>query len=83
MYYTYIAQCNDDTLYTGITTDVARREKEHNGILPGGARYTRTRRPVSIVYVKEFDDRARASQEEHRIKKLTRVQKNILIQETC
>lgn len=74
MYYLYILKCADDTLYTGITTDVARRVAEHN-TGKKGAKYTMSRRPVSVVFSKKYKNRSKASQEEARIKKLTRLQK--------
>lgn len=75
MYFVYILRCRDDSLYTGITTDIQRRLQEHNGQLPGGAKYTTSRNPVELVYSSMFPDRSSASVEESRIKKLTRVQK--------
>ncbi len=78
MYYLYILKCSDDSLYTGITTDLKRRVGEHNnGKL--GAKYTMTRRPVEMVYSKKFKDRSRASVAEVGIKKLNRTQKLDLI----
>lgn len=74
MYFLYILQCADDSLYTGITTDLDRRIKEHNDSKLG-AKYTKIRRPVKLVYSKEFTDRSQASKEESRIKKLSRQQK--------
>ena len=74
MYFVYILQCVDDTLYTGITTDLDRRIKEHNSSKLG-AKYTKVRRPVKLVFSKEFIDRSEASKEESRIKKLSRQQK--------
>lgn len=80
-YYVYILRCKDDTLYTGITTDVPRRVKEHNGVgtTSLGAKYTKARRPVSLVYKKKFLDRSKASKEEARIKKLTKTEKELLL----
>jgi putative endonuclease len=78
-YYVYILQCADNTLYTGITTDISRRVDEHNGVLPGGARYTRGRGPVRLVYSMIFPDRSSALKEEFRIKSLTRAQKDKLV----
>lgn len=77
-YFVYILQCNDDTLYTGITTDIARRIDEHNNS-DKGAKYTKLRRPVSLVYVEEQDNRSTASKREHFIKKLKREDKLRLI----
>jgi putative endonuclease len=74
MYYLYILKCADETLYTGITVDLPRRVKEHNSS-ELGARYTRSRRPVKLVYSKEFSGRSGASKEEARIKKLSREEK--------
>ena len=74
MYSVYILKCADKTLYTGITTDLTRRIKEHNSSTLG-AKYTRARRPVKIVYSKKYKNRSMASVEESRIKKLTRQEK--------
>ncbi|MDD2758502.1 MAG: GIY-YIG nuclease family protein [Patescibacteria group bacterium] len=78
MYYVYILKCRDKTLYTGITVDLVRRVKEHNSSKLG-AKYTRARRPVKLVYAKKFRNRSLASQAESRIKKLTREEKLKLI----
>ena len=74
MYFLYILQCVDNTLYTGITTNLDRRLKEHNNSKLG-AKYTKIRRPVKLVYSQQFIDRSEASKEESRIKKLSRQQK--------
>lgn len=74
MYYVYIIRCVDGTLYSGITTDVERRILEHNSSSKG-ARYTRSRRPCTLVYTAPFPNRAVASQEEARIKRLSRDKK--------
>lgn len=74
MYFLYILECSDKTLYTGITTNLDRRIKEHNG-LKTGAKYTKIRRPVKLVYSKEFINRSEALKEEVKIKKLSRQQK--------
>jgi len=68
MYYVYMLECADGTLYTGITTDLQRRIDEHNHS-PKGARYTRVRRPVRLVYSEEHTDRSSASKREYAIKK--------------
>lgn len=78
MYYIYILKCSDKTLYTGITVDLERRIKEHNDFKLG-AKYTRARRPVKLVYSKKFRDRSSASKEENRIKNLSREEKISLI----
>lgn len=78
MYTLYIVECADKTLYTGIAVDVEKRIGEHN-MSPRGAKYTRARRPVKLVYSRRFRTRSRASIEEARIKKLSRVEKLNLI----
>ena len=78
MYYLYIIECADRTLYTGITTDLKRRVSEHNSTKLG-AKYTSSRRPVKLVYSRKFKNRSTASKEEALIKKLKRIQKLELI----
>jgi len=78
VYYLYILQCADSTLYTGITTDLARRVAEHNNSLKG-AKYTRVRRPVRLVYNEVYSDRSTASKREYKIKKMPREEKLKLI----
>lgn len=73
-YILYILQCADGTLYTGITTDMDRRLVEHNSSTLG-AKYTRARRPVTLVYQKTYENRSVASIEESRVKKLSRAKK--------
>lgn len=77
-FFCYILECSDETLYTGWTTDLPRREREHNAGL--GARYTRVRRPVRMVYVEELPDKPSALQRERAIKRLPRKKKLALIQ---
>lgn len=77
MYYTYLAECADKTLYCGYTDDVKNREMVHNS--GKGAKYTRSRLPVKIVYYEEFETKSEALKREHAIKKLTRGQKEKLI----
>lgn len=77
-YFVYILECSDNTLYTGIATDVSRRVDEHNNS-DKGAKYTRIRRPVKLVYTEELDDRSSASKREYAIKKLPREEKLKLI----
>ncbi len=74
MYYLYIVECADRTFYTGITVNLIRRINEHNSSKLG-AKYTQGRRPVKLVYSKKFRNRASASKEESRIKKLSRIEK--------
>jgi len=77
-WYVYVIRCSDNSLYTGITTDINRRVNEHN-TSNKGAKYTKTRRPVELKYYEEFTDRSTASKREYAIKKLTRKQKLNLI----
>lgn len=76
-YFVYILRCSDDTLYTGIATDVERRVKEHNES-PKGAKYTSGRRPVKLVHKEVFHTRSEASKREASIKKLSRDEKESL-----
>ena len=75
----YIIRCGDGSLYTGISTDVDRRFTEHESQGPKGAKYTRKRLPLTIVYRREIGSRSEASKEEFRIKSLNRNQKLALI----
>ena len=68
-------RCADGSLYTGITTDLERRIAEHNGDGPAGARYTRSRRPVQLVYRESARSRSDASQREAALKRLDRARK--------
>lgn len=77
MYYTYIVECSDGTLYTGYTTDVKRRIKVHNS--GKGAKYTRGRIPVTLKYYEEFECKNDAIKREIEIKRLKRVEKIKLI----
>lgn len=78
MWYIYIVECPDKTLYTGITTDMEKRIKAHN-CSNKGAKYTRGRRPVKVVYLSEIKNRSDSLKEEARIKKLSRKEKLKLI----
>lgn len=76
-WYVYILRCRDATLYTGMTDDVDRRLEAHNA--GKGAKYTRGRGPVTVVYREQCDDKSTALKREHAIKTLTRAQKLALI----
>jgi len=78
IWHVYIVSCNDNSYYTGITTDPHRRIEEHNS-LKKGARYTRSRRPVALVYSEKAASRAVATRRENEIKKLTPAGKKQLI----
>jgi putative endonuclease len=77
-YFVYLLRCADDTLYCGITTDLLRRVEEHNDSAKGAA-YTRSKRPVRLVYSEECTDRAAALRREYEIKQLPRRKKLELI----
>ena len=77
-WYVYIVQCSDSSLYTGITVDLERRVEEHN-TSNKGAKYTKSRRPVHLVYSETQHDRSSASKRESAIKKLSRSEKLILL----
>ena len=77
-WWVYIVACADESLYTGITTDRERRIAEQND-LKKGAKYTRNRRPVDLVYSEMHPDRSTASKREYEIKKLSRAEKLKLI----
>lgn len=79
IWYVYMLECADKTLYTGITTDLERRVKEHNAS-KRGAKYTRVRRPVFLVWSKTYASRSEAAKAECKLKKQTRIQKLLLIQ---
>ena len=79
MHYTYMVKCGDGSLYTGYTTDVQRRTKEHN--LGRGAKNTRSRRPVSLVYYEEYETKTEAMRREYNLKQLTREEKLKLVNE--
>jgi len=74
MWQVYILKCADKTFYTGITTDVTRRVKEHNSSFLG-AKYTRGRRPVKLVCVLRKKNKSSAAREECRIKSMTKSEK--------
>lgn len=76
-WHVYILACADGSFYTGITTDLARRVEEHNS--GTGAKCTRARRPVKLVYSERKRNRSYASKREAAIKNLTRDEKKILV----
>ena len=80
-WYLYVLLCADGTYYTGITKDTKRRLHEHNKT-KRGAKYTRTRRPVQLVYVERFSLHGEALRAERRFKRLTRKQNDEVINAT-
>ena len=76
-HHVYILECKDKTYYTGYTVDIEKRISQHNAGV--GAKYTRGRGPVKLVYNENFEHKKEALQREYKIKKLTRKQKEALI----
>ena len=76
-HFVYILRCADGSFYTGYTTDPERRTKVHNS--GKGAKYTRARRPVELIYTEAFEDKAEAQRREYAIKQLTRAEKEKLL----
>jgi putative endonuclease len=77
-WYLYILRCADTTLYTGSTNDLEKRLHHHNH-LKSGARYTKTRRPVTLAYSEEFETKSEALKREAEVKKLSKSEKESLI----
>ena len=81
MWYLYILKCSNNTYYTGVTTDIERRLKEHNNKQLRGSKYAKARIPVELVYQETHPDRSRAQKREYQIKQLTRAKKEELIKD--
>lgn len=77
-YIVYILLCSDMSLYTGITNNLERRFKQHNGQIKGGAKYTRSKRPVSLLHSEKFETKSDAMKREYEIKKLKKVKKLLI-----
>ena len=80
MYYVYLLRCESGALYAGITTDPARRLRQHRGELRGGAKFTAGNRPLDYAALWTAPDRAEASRMEAKLKRLTHAQKEALVQ---
>ena len=78
-YFTYILRCADESLYCGWTTNLEMRVDAHNGLITGGAKYTKGRRPVTLVYYESFRQKQEAQSREYAIKRLNKAQKLRLI----
>lgn len=74
-WYMYVVVCCDNSFYCGITTNLDRRLKQHNGEIKGGAKYTRSRRPCKYIYNEKCLNRSDAAKKEAKYKKLTKKQK--------
>jgi len=79
-FFAYIARCSDNSLYTGYTTNIEKREAKHNK--GDGAKYTRSRRPIKIIYFEEYNTRAEAMKREREIKKFSKKRKEQLTTQT-
>ena len=77
-WWVYMLRCADGSLYTGVTTDLQRRLAQHNGECAGGARYTRSRRPVMLIWQEAGHDRGSAQRREAALKRLPRRRKLVL-----
>lgn len=77
-YYVYLLRCNDQSLYCGYTNDLTRRVDEHNKSRRG-ARYTKLKRPVELVYFEKFENKSTAMKRECEIKKLGKIKKEELV----
>ena len=75
----YLIRCGDDSLYTGITTDVNRRLKEHNGDAGKGAKSLRGKRPLTLAFEARARDRSAALKLEYRVKQLSKTEKEALV----
>ena len=80
-WFLYVVRCKDNTLYTGVTTDVERRLHEHNSS-KRGARYTRYRRPIKLVYWERHQNQSEAQQAEYKFKQLSKKEKEKIINES-
>lgn len=79
MNYTYIVKCSDGSLYTGWTNNIEKRMKAHND--GKGAKYTKSRRPVELIYYEAFKTKEEAMSREYAIKRMTRKKKDLLVKE--
>ncbi|GAA5431704.1 GIY-YIG nuclease family protein [Haloarcula japonica] len=77
-YHVYVLRCSDNTFYTGYTTDVERRVREHDA--GDGAKYTRGRTPVELIHVESFDSQSDAMSREYEIKQYSRAEKERLVE---
>lgn len=78
-YYFYMLRCSDNSLYSGITTDLNRRVEEHNSGTSRSAKYTRAKMPVTLVYSEKYETKQAAMKREFQVKQLSKVKKEELI----
>lgn len=79
IWYTYFMLCKGNKIYGGITTDIEKREDQHNGKIPGGAKFTKANRPVKLIHYEEMMNMSEAGQREYVIKHLSKEEKKRLI----
>lgn len=79
-WWVYLLRCADTSLYCGVTNDLSRRLRQHNGEIKGGAKYTLTRKPCELAYQENCADKRSAMKREYEIKQLSRIQKQRLIE---
>jgi len=70
-WFVYLVRCSDGSFYAGVTTDLERRVRQHNGEIVGGANYTRARRPVVLAWYEECENRSVAQQREYSVRRLS------------
>lgn len=80
--YVYMVRCANGNLYVGMTWNLRRRIRQHNGEIRGGARYTEMRRPVTLAHVERYNSRTEAHRRELEIKDMNHVQKQAIIDST-
>ena len=77
-WFVYLVRCSDGSFYAGVTTDLERRVRQHNGEIVGGANYTRARRPVALAWYEACENRSVAQQREYSVRRLSRREKQRL-----
>ena len=78
-YYFYILRCADNSLYSGITSNLEKRVREHNSVNSRGSKYTRAKRPVKLIYSEKYRSKKTAMKREIEVKRLTKVEKEKLV----
>ena len=78
-WFVYLVRCLDGSFYAGVTTDLKRRVRQHNGEILGGANYTRARRPVALAWYEECENRSVAQQREYSVRRLSKREKQRLV----
>ncbi|MDG6778658.1 GIY-YIG nuclease family protein [Thiomicrorhabdus sp. zzn3] len=78
-WWVYLLRCSDQSLYCGITTQLDKRLRQHNGEITGGARYTQSRRPCQLVYQERAENRQAALKREYHLKQLPKAAKERLV----